>query len=161
LLAIARDHGLVLQSLSDLQGSIDRMISSVEAGLWGLVALGLLIATFGVVNTLMISVLEQAIEFGLLRAIAATRGQIRMVIVAPALILGAMALAPAVIAGVGIAFLINLSTYGVTGHLIEFQFRPWLSLLALAVGLTTIAVAAWVPAERASNVNLAGVLRVR
>jgi putative ABC transport system permease protein len=161
LLAVARNHGLLLQSLSDLQGEIDAMISGVEAGLWGLVALGLLIATFGVVNTLMISVLEQAIEFGLLRAIAATRGQIRKVIFAQALILGAMAMAPAVVAGVGIAYLINLSTYGVTGHVIEFQFRPWLSLAAFAGGLATIAVAAWAPAERASNVNLRGVLRVR
>jgi putative ABC transport system permease protein len=161
LLALARDRGLLLQSLSDLQGEIDGMISGVEAGLWGLVALGLLIATFGVVNTLMISVLEQSIEFGLLRAIAATRGQIRKVILAQALILGAMAMAPAVIAGVGIAYLINLSTYGVTGHIIEFQIRPWLSLAALAAGLATIVVAAWAPAERASKVNLSGVLRVR
>jgi putative ABC transport system permease protein len=125
------------------------------------VALGLLIATFGVVNTLMISVLEQSIEFGLLRAIAATRGQIRKVIIAQALILGAMAMVPAVIAGVGIAYLINLSTYGVTGHIIEFQIRPWLSLAALAAGLATIVVAAWAPAEHASKVNLGGVLRVR
>jgi ABC-type lipoprotein release transport system permease subunit len=44
---------------------------------------------------------------------------------------------------------------------IEFQFRPWLSLAAFAGGLATIAVAAWAPAERASNVNLRGVLRVR
>jgi putative ABC transport system permease protein len=161
LLAVARDHGLVVQSLSELQGDIDGMISGVEAGLWGLVALGLLIATFGVVNTLMISVLEQAIEFGLLRAIAATRGQIRKVILAQALILGAMAMAPAVIAGVGIAYLINLSTYGATGHAIAFQIRPWLSLAAFAAGLATIVVAAWAPAERASNVNLSGVLRVR
>jgi putative ABC transport system permease protein len=161
LLSLARKHGLLLQSLSELQGEIDGMISGVEAGLWGLVALGLLIATFGVVNTLMISVLEQTFEFGLLRAIAATRGQIRKVILAQALIIAAMAMAPAVIAGVGIAYLINLSTLGVTGHIIEFQVRPLLSLAAFAAGLLTIVIAAWIPAERASRVPLGGMLRVR
>jgi putative ABC transport system permease protein len=161
LMELARSHGLLLQSLSDLHGEIDAMISSVEAGLWGLVALGLLIATFGVINTLMISVLEQTFEFGLLRAIAATRGQIRKVIFAQALILGVIAMAPAVIAGVGIAYLINLSTFGVTGHVIEFQIRPLLSLAAFAAGLGTILFAAWLPAERAARVPLGGMLRVR
>ena len=69
LLEVARGHGLILQSFSELQGEIENMMSGVDAGLWGMVALGLLIATFGVVNTLMISVLQQAFEFGLLRVV--------------------------------------------------------------------------------------------
>jgi putative ABC transport system permease protein len=161
LLKIVRRHGLLLQSLSELQREIDAMISSVEAGLLGLIALGLLIAAFGVINTLLISVFEQSYEFGLLRTIAATRGQIRKVIFAQAFIIGTAALAPAVIAGVGIAYLINLSTYGVTGHMIAFQLRPLLSLAAFAAGLATILVAAWIPAERATRVPLAQMLHLR
>ncbi|HMO85763.1 MAG TPA: FtsX-like permease family protein, partial [Lacipirellulaceae bacterium] len=161
LLALTRSHGLLLQSLSQLKGEINLMISSVEAGLWGLVALGLLIATFGVINTLMISVLEQTYEFGLLRAIAATRGQIRGVILAQAVMLGAVALVPAVVTGIGISYLINLSTYSATGHVIPFQVRPLLSLAALAGGMTAILIAALIPAERASRVPLGTILRVR
>jgi len=161
LMRLTRRHGLLLQSLSDLQGEIDAMISGVEGGLWALVALGLLIAAFGVVNTLMISVLEQTFEFGLLRAIAATRGQIRKVILAEAVILACMAMTPAVIAGIGIAYFINLSTFGVTGHMIEFRVHPLLSVAAFAAGLIAVLIAAWIPAERAARVPLGGVLRVR
>jgi putative ABC transport system permease protein len=149
-----------LQSFSELQGQIDGMMSGIDAGLWGMVALGLLVATFGVVNTLMISVLEQTFEFGLLRVIAASRGQIRKVIFAQALIIALMAMLPAVIAGLGIAYLINLATYGVTGHVIEFQFHPYLTAGAFLAGLVTIVIAAWIPAERASRVPLGGMLRV-
>ncbi len=160
LLNVAKDHGLILQSFSELQGQIDGMMSGIDAGLWGMVVLGLLVATFGVVNTLMISVLEQTFEFGLLRVIAASRGQIRKVIFAQALIIALMAMLPAVIAGLGIAYLINLATYGVTGHVIEFQFHPYLTIGALLAGVVTIMIAAWIPAERASRVPLGGMLRV-
>jgi putative ABC transport system permease protein len=161
LLKLSQEKGLILQSFSELQGEIDGMMSGVNAGLWGMVVLGLLVATFGVVNTLMITVLEQSFEFGLLRVIAATRGQIRKVIFAQALIVAIMSMLPAVAAGMGIAYLINLATYGVTGHVIDFQFRPAFSLGAIAIGLVTIIVAAWIPAERASRVELGGMLRVR
>lgn len=161
LLKLARNHGLIVQSFSELQGEIEGMMAGVDAGLWGMVALGLLVATFGVVNTLMISVLQQSFEFGLLRVIAATRSQIRKVIFAQALIMALMAMVPALLAGIGIAYLINLATYGVTGHVIEFQFHPWLWVGALAGGLLTIMIAAWIPAESASRVELGGMLRVR
>jgi putative ABC transport system permease protein len=161
LLKLSRSHGLIVQSFSELQGEIERMMSGVDAGLWGMVALGLLVATFGVVNTLMISVLQQSFEFGLLRVIAATRGQIRKVIFAQALIMALMAMVPALLAGIGIAYLINLATYGVTGHMIEFQFHPWMWIGALVGGLVTIMIAAWIPAESASRVELGGMLRVR
>jgi putative ABC transport system permease protein len=161
LLKIAQSHGLILQSFSELQGEIDAMMSGVDAGLWGMVALGLLVATFGVVNTLMISVLEQTFEFGLLRVVAATRGQIRKIIFAQALIVAVMSMAPAVITGIGIAYLINMATYAVTGHIIDFQFHPSLTFGAFFLGLLTIIIAAWIPAERASRVPLGGMLRVR
>lgn len=161
LLKVAQDHGLILQSFSELQGEIDGMMSGVDAGLWGMVVLGLLVATFGVVNTLMISVLEQTFEFGLLRVVAATRAQIRKIIFAQALIVAVMSMAPAVITGIGIAYLINMATYAVTGHIIDFQFHPSLTFGAFFLGLLTIIIAAWIPAERASRVPLGGMLRVR
>ncbi|WP_428305944.1 FtsX-like permease family protein [Lacipirellula sp.] len=161
LLDLVQDKGLILQSFSELQTQIEGMMAGVDAGLWGLVALGLLVATFGVVNTLMISVLEQTFEFGLLRVVAATRAQIRKIIFAQALIVAVMAMAPAVITGMGIAYLINLATYSVTGRIIDFQFHPSLTFGAFFAGLLTIVIAAWAPAERASRVPLGGMLRVR
>ncbi len=70
---LTQEHGLLLQSFSDIQQTIDGMMAGVVAGLWGMVVLGLLVAAFGVANTLTMSVLEQTFELGLLRIVASTR----------------------------------------------------------------------------------------
>ena len=45
------------------------------------------------------------------------------------------------ITGIGIAYLINLATYSVTGHIIDFQFHPALTFGAFFMGLLTIVIA--------------------
>ncbi|HKI51885.1 MAG TPA: FtsX-like permease family protein, partial [Geothermobacteraceae bacterium] len=52
----------------------------------------LLIVTIGVVNTLLMSVMERMREFGVILAIGATPGRLRRMILAEALLLGACAL---------------------------------------------------------------------
>jgi putative ABC transport system permease protein len=126
-----------------------------------MVVLGLLVATFGVANTLTMTVLEQTLELGLLRIVAATRAQIRKMILAQALIIGVLALVPGVIAGVGVAYLINLATMPVTGHPVEFTLRPWLLAAGVAAGLAVMTLAAWPSAERAARIELTGALKLR
>ena len=158
---LTKDQGLLVQSYSDIQSEIDRMIANIKAGLWGMVVLALLVAIFGVANTLTMTVLEQTFELGLLRIIAATRAQVRKMIMAQAFILGVLALVPGMIAGLAIAYLINLSTMPVIGHPVEFNFRPTLLAGGLVAGLLVLAIAAWPPAERAARIELPASLKFR
>jgi putative ABC transport system permease protein len=152
-------HGLMLQSYNDLVGAIDRMMSGVVGSLWGLLVLGLLVASFGVVNTLTMNVLEQTREFAILRVVAMTRHQLRRMIFAQALIIGLIGLMPGVLAGVGVAYCINLSTYPATGHAVEFAFHPLLLVGCFVMGKAIVVLAAWAPAERAARLTLAEALR--
>jgi putative ABC transport system permease protein len=156
---LCEKHGLMLQSYSDLIRSIDRMMSGVVGSLWGLLTLGLLVASFGVVNTLTMNVLEQTREFAVLRVVAMTRRQLRRVIFAQAAILGLLGLLPGSLAGIGVAYLINLSTYPVTGHAVQFVFHPWLLTGCFMMAMAIVIVAAWAPAERAARLPLAEALR--
>jgi putative ABC transport system permease protein len=158
---IGKKYGLLIQSFSDIQREIDLMIAGIEAGLWGMVVLGLIVAMFGVANTLTMTVLEQTFELGLLRVVAATRAQVRKMIFAQALLMGVLALVPGVIAGVGVAYLINLATMPVIGHPVEFTLRPLLLAGGVAAGLTVMALAAWPPAERAARLELTAALKLR
>lgn len=158
---LAKEYGLIVQSFSDIQKRIDAMMSGVVAGLWGMVVLGLLVAAFGVANTLTMSVLEQTFELGLLRVIASTRAQIRNLIFAQALIIGLLALLPGIVAGMGVAYLIHLATMPVIGHPVEFEFHPWLLASGLVGGLAIILLAAWGPAERAARVELPVAMKLR
>ncbi len=153
------EYGLLLNSFSDIQKSIDEMMSGVVAGLWSMVVLGFVVAAFGVANTLTMTVLEQTRELGLLRILAMTRAQVRKTIFAQAIMMGLLAIVPGVVAGLGVAYLINEATLSVIGHSIAFKIHPQLILGAAAGALAIVVAAAWLPAERAARLDLPQALR--
>jgi putative ABC transport system permease protein len=156
---LCNQYGLLLQSFSDIQHKIDMMMAGVVAGLWGMVVLGLVVAAFGVANTLTMTVLEQTRELGLLRILAMTRWQVRKSILAQALMMGVLALVPGIAAGVGVAYLISWATLPVIGHSVPFTIHAWLLIGSFVVGLVIVAAAAWLPAERAARLELPVALR--
>jgi putative ABC transport system permease protein len=159
---MSEDFGdLLVQSASDIRNEIDKMMAAVDGGLWGLVVLVLMVAMFGVANTLTMTVIEQTFELGLLRIVAATRAQVRKLIFAQALVMGILALVPAIVAGLAIAYLIHLATMTVIGHPVAFELHPWMLATALVGGLAVIFLAAWPPAERAARVELQATLKLR
>ena len=157
---IATDNGLILESFSEIHQQIDRRMSGVVAGLWGVVILGFIVATLGVSNTLTMNVLEQTRELGLLRIVGATQWQVRRIVVAQAWILGILSLLPGTVAGVVIAYLISLTSYPLSGHPIAFVFHPALMIGGLVFGFLVVIAAAWLPAQRAARLALLDTLRV-
>ncbi|HEY4233259.1 MAG TPA: FtsX-like permease family protein [Lacipirellulaceae bacterium] len=158
---LCEENGILLNSFSDIQRSIDKMISGVVAALWALVVLGLLVAAFGVANTLSMNVLEQTREIGLLRILAMTRAQVRKTIFSQALMIALLALVPGIFAGVVIAYLISLATVHVIGHMVAFNIHPDLMAGSFVAGLIVIGAAAWFPADRAAKLNLQTALSFR
>jgi putative ABC transport system permease protein len=158
---ICQQSGILYQSASDIQHSIDNMISGVVASLWAMVVLALVVAAFGVANTLTMNVLEQTREIGLLRILAMTRTQVRQTIFSQALMIALLALVPGIFAGVAIAYLINVATVNVIGHIIAFNFHPGLMAGSFVAGLVVVAAAAWFPADRAAKLNLQTALSFR
>ncbi len=156
---ICLENGLIFQSYRDLISYIQGTTRGVVAGLWVVLGLGSLIAAFGLINTLAMNILEQTREIGLLRVVAMTRSQIRKMIMAQAIMMGLIALIPGIVVGLVIAYLINISTLPVTGHAIEFVFRPWLIVGAFGLESIIILLAALVPAERAARLRLSDALQ--
>jgi putative ABC transport system permease protein len=158
---ICDENGILLQSFSEIQRSIDQMISGVVASLWAMVVLGLLVAAFGVANTLTMNVLEQTREIGLLRILAMTRAQVRKTIFSQALMIALLALVPGIMAGIAVAYLINLATLHMTGHPVAFNLHPGLMAGGFVAGLIIVGAAAWFPADRAAKLNLQTALSFR
>ncbi|MBC8355811.1 MAG: ABC transporter permease [Planctomycetes bacterium] len=153
------DRGLLLQSYTDLVQFIERMMNGVIGSLWALLALGFVIAAFGLVNTLAMNILEQTRELGVLRVVAMTRRQVRRTIFAQAIMMGLIGLAPGTVLGLVVAYFINLATLPATGHAVLFVFRPWLLVISFSVALLIVLVAAWIPAERAARLKLSDALQ--
>jgi putative ABC transport system permease protein len=120
----------------------------------------LFIGMFLIYNSFSIAVTQRRGEIGILRALGATRGQIRAMFLAESAIAGLAGSAAGV--AVGLAFARSLA--GSTGSLMESMFGvppsaedvlvdPRFLLLALALGVATSMLAAFLPARNAARVE--------
>ena len=120
----------------------------------------LFIGTFIIYNSFAIAVTQRRAEIGILRALGATRGQIR------SLFLGESAVAGLVGSAVGIGFGLLMaqgltastnafmeSVMGVSANADHMLVRPWLLVTAAAVGVVTSMIAAFLPARNAARVD--------
>jgi putative ABC transport system permease protein len=119
------------------------------------VVLALIIGFLGIVNTLLISVLLRTREIGLLRAIGASRAQIRRSVVVESVMIALAGSALGVGAGLaGAAWPIRLFILRMAGFWFPLSV-PWGDLgIALAAGAILGVVASLVPARRASRLNV-------
>lgn len=140
-------------SLAETIGEqLDQLLGVVVA----LLALSVIIALLGIVNTLALSVVERTREIGLLRAVGMTRPQVRGMIRGEALLVALIGAALGLALGVafGAAFVsvdeFNLDTFAL----------PWVQL---AVGVVVAAVAGLLagvlPARRAARLDVLDALR--
>jgi putative ABC transport system permease protein len=123
----------------------------VRGALWGLAALGFVVAGLGIANTMTMSVLEQARELAVLRAIGMRRRQVGRLVLAQALLTGVAGLLPGTAVGVGLAYLLNCSTARLLGSESHFRVSPGLVAGCAAMALTTAALASLLPATRAAR----------
>ncbi len=158
LAKITDKYALMLQSNIELSWTIDAMRAGVELGMWAMVYIAFFVAMIGVVNTLTMNVLEQTRELSMLRIVAMTKVQVRKTILTQALLISTAGLAPGILTGVFVAYIMNLAMEPSFGRQIEFHFYPGLLAWALVGAITVTLIAAYFPARRAANVELAQAL---
>ena len=153
------ETGMMFQSNVDLLGFVRETTNGMVGGLWVVLAIGSVVAAFGLINTLAMNILEQTREIGMLRVVAMTRQQVRKMILAQAFFMGVIGVVPGVLIGLWIALILNLSTQQATGRAIEFGLYPWLIVCSPLLELLVVVVAALIPAERAARVNISSALQ--
>lgn len=126
---------------------ISSMIDQIMLILYALLALSIVIAIFGIVNTLALSVSERTKEIGLLRAIGTSRGQVRGMLAIEASIISVFGTILGLLVGVGAGAIIRV-VYANQG--LEVLSVPWMQLLAfLVLSIVVGMVASMSPATRA------------
>jgi putative ABC transport system permease protein len=131
---------------------------SMMVGISSLFAL--FIGMFIIYNSFAIAVTQRRSEIGILRALGATRGQIRWLFLGESAVTGLIGSLGGLVFGVLIARGIAASigalisdVYGVAQHADELSTSPGLLVLALAIGIVTSIVAATIPARNAARVD--------
>lgn len=153
----ALDHALAgypqvrVQDQTSYRNQLTGQVTTILDLLYGLLALAIIIAILGVVNTLTLSVVERTREIGLLRAVGLTRRQLRRMIRWEAVLIAVHGALLGVALGLcwGIAGDKVLVTYGITTVTI-----PWTTILLVLGGAVLVGlVAAILPAHRAARLN--------
>jgi putative ABC transport system permease protein len=152
-------RGYMLQSNAEFRARIHYMMAGVIGFLWLLLALVFVVASLGIVNTLTMNVMEQTREIAVLRSVALRRVQVRRMILFQALNLGLCSLVPGVAIGLLLAFLMNLSTHVLLGQPVEFYADGWFVLACSGACLLIASAAAWIPARRASRLEIVRALQ--
>jgi putative ABC transport system permease protein len=149
--ALAEYPAAKVQTTDEYRDAIGARLDQMVYLLYALLAMSVVISLFGIANSLFLSIHERTREFGLLRAIGATRTQVRRVVryesVITALIGGLL--------GIGIGLLFGylmtaaLADLGLSFSIPVVQLVGFL-ILAVAVGI----LAAVVPARRGARIDV-------
>jgi putative ABC transport system permease protein len=110
----------------------------------------ILVATLGIVNTLIISVSERQREIGIIRAIGGLRSQIRKMVLLEAVAISIVGLLAGAVASLfNTYFMVHTVAMVLAGYTVPFFF-PW-GMIALTLPIVVVIslAAAWWPARRA------------
>src|SRR5262249_44054494 len=123
-------------------------------------AFTLFIGMFIIYNAFAIAVTQRRSEIGMLRALGATRGQIRTLFLGESAVIGVLGSIAGVVVGVVVAraivsFITNLISvvYSIAQRPDDLAVSPSILAVALVIGVATSVVAAALPAWNAARVD--------
>ena len=138
-----------VQDREEFKGAQAQQIDTLLAVLYGLLALAVVIAVLGIVNTLALSVVERRREIGMLRAVGMQRAQVRRTIYLESMLIAVFGALVGVVLGIGIGsgFIRTLRDQG-----LDLIAVPWGQVVAMLIGSAVVGVlAALWPAIRAAR----------
>ncbi len=150
--AIVEDLPIVaVQDKQDFADSLRAQINQLLYLVYGLLALSVVIAIIGIVNTLSLSVLERTREIGLLRAVGLSRRRLRLMVTLESVTISVMGAVLGLVLGLIIGVLLQRSLR----EDLNVLSIPWASLLVfLVISVLFGVIAAIVPAIRASRMKV-------
>ena len=150
--ALADNPTVEVLSQTDFKEQITSSVDQILLVMVMLLSLAILIAVLGIVNTLVLSVVERTREIGMLRAVGALRRQIRTMVVLEALVIAVFGAVVGLVLGVWFAVALQRTLIDQGIAVLDI---PWLGILAFLVvaGVVGVLAALW-PAFRAGRLNV-------
>ncbi|MEV0680555.1 FtsX-like permease family protein [Actinosynnema sp. NPDC050436] len=142
-----------IDSAAETKAQLNKQLDQVLAFVWALIGLAVVIALFGIANTLTLSVLERTRESALLRALGLTRGQLRLMLVVESVLMAVMGAAIGLVLGVAFGWVI---TTAVSTDAVSLAFTVPVGQIGamLAAAVVAAVLAAALPARRAARTSV-------
>jgi putative ABC transport system permease protein len=144
-------RGLFTHTLSELKRDAVATIDQAMAMFGAIEAMALGVALFGLVNTLLMSILERMREIGTYRAIGMSKAQLGGLILTESILQGALGGVAAALIGAYLSWAYLVGSLSRTiGFVLEVRFPVVAVLVASVSGVVVAAIAGWLPARRAA-----------
>ncbi|MQS34680.1 ABC transporter permease [Streptomyces katsurahamanus] len=133
---------------------IKQGMTNLNTMLLAFAAIALFVGVFLIANTFTMLVAQRTRELALLRAVGASRRQVKRSVVLEALLVGALASVVGFVLGLGLAVGLRsaMSAFEVQIPAGPLVVSPLAVFAALAVGVLITVLAAWLPARRAAKI---------
>ncbi|MDX2919702.1 MULTISPECIES: ABC transporter permease [Streptomyces] len=151
--ALGDNPAMSVMDRQDIRDMFGGFINTALNIMYGLLAMALLIAVLGVVNTLAMSVFERQQEIGMLRAIGLDRGRVKRMIRLEAVVISVFGAVIGVGLGVFLGWAIGRTlSADIPGYALVI---PWgrLGIFLLLAGLVGVLASLW-PARSAAKLNM-------
>lgn len=156
--------GLNVFALAEQMKEIRRAFLAVNAVLGVVGFIALIVAGLGIINTLLMSILERTREIGIMKAIGGSEGQIKGVFFGEAAVIGLVGAVGGIILGwlvtLAAGAIINMKIQEMGEAPVDLFYFPWwliLGSIGFAIGLSLIA--GLYPAARAARIDPVEALR--
>lgn len=150
------DTGAALAA--EAHADADDAAASTRESLLAFAAVALLVGMFVIANTFTMLVTQRVRQFALLRAVGATRRQVRRTVLLEAVVLGLVGATVGVALGIGLG-LLGMWAFAPDGAAVTYAVSPLAVLAGYAVGVGVTVVAAHASARRAASVPPVAALR--
>jgi putative ABC transport system permease protein len=165
IVEVLEARGFEVQSLQTMLDMVNKGMVIMQTMLGSIGGLALLVASLGIANTMIMAVYERTREIGILKAIGASPGDIRVLFMAEAALIGLLGGVVGTIIGwllgLGLnrAILAFLAWKEIPVEGTFFVVTAWLVLLALAFATVVGLLAGLYPAARAARLEPLEALR--
>ncbi|TQN30257.1 putative ABC transport system permease protein [Haloactinospora alba] len=152
--AVADAPKVGVSSMAEMRAQFDDMLNIAFLAIAAMLGLAIIIAVFGIANTMALSVLERTRESAMLRALGLARGQLRRMLSIEAVVLCLIG------AGVGILLGIVFGWAAGTTALESMVFTLPVAQIAVFIGVAVAAglLASVLPGRKAAGASITGAL---
>ncbi|MFJ6697416.1 ABC transporter permease [Streptomyces sp. NPDC091272] len=156
--SLGKNPAIVVMDGDAIRNQFGGIVNQMLNIMYGLLAMALVIAVLGVVNTLAMSVFERQQEIGMLRAIGLARGKVKTMIRLEAVVISVFGAVVGVVLGTFLAWAIGQTVKDqIAGYALVI---PWdrIGIFLVLAGLVGVLAAMW-PARSAARLNMLSAIK--
>jgi ABC-type antimicrobial peptide transport system permease subunit len=153
--------GYSTRSVVDTLLQVERLFRVMRFLLGAFGVIALIVALFGMFNTMTVSLLERTREIGVMKTLGTTDSDVVRIFMVESGIVGMLGGVVGIIGGVGLGYVVSLILYGIRGGVGQSLFSVPMSLVLImfVISLVVGVVTGLYPAGRAKKISALNALR--